>query len=196
MRTKEEISAGIGKILYDLRKEKHLSKAAIADKLFMDERTWGRYESGKASPTAADLIWIFNTMKSDVLQPVLKLIYPDAYNLSEESSIEELRIAAAHYFLHVASDNMVREIDYLFFGGHGSNLEPQMQEFTMINHLPLHCRVVIAQMVLSMWNMAEHRGDLICTDHVMPDVKLFEKAIQRGYDAVVESENAYTTAME
>ena len=82
------------------------------------------------------------------------------------------------------------------FGGHGSNPEPQMQEFTMIDHLPMKDRVTIAQLVNTLWEMAQARGELVCCDHIMPDVDLFRAGILKGTDAAKGGKNAYIIATD
>jgi len=192
----EQLQKGIGQILKDLRIKRGLSKAKMADYLYMDGKTWSRWEEGETAPTVPEFLWIFRQLKEDALRPVLNIVYPSTYNgLNPGSDIDSLRNAAAHYFSHTASEQTVREWDFLVLGHHGSNIEPQMQEFTMINHLPLEYRVAIASMVLTFWRLASERGEIIKNDYVMPDIDLFLEGFENAQKAAFEGLNSYSTGM-
>ncbi|MDY5327189.1 MAG: helix-turn-helix transcriptional regulator [Gemmiger sp.] len=195
MYSKEQLRRKCAEMLKELRLESGLSKAAIAEKLWMDDHTWARYESGQSAPDVPDFVWIYDQMGRDILGDLLRFLYPQCYEgLSPGSDITALREAISHFFLSVASDRTVREWAFLMFGGHGSNPGPQMQEFTMIDHLPMKDRVTIAQLVNTLWEMAQARGELVCCEHIMPDVEMFREGVLKGTDAAKDGKNAYIIA--
>lgn len=187
-----DINQGIAEFFRNLRRERGLSKLKMANLLYMDDKTWDRYEQGKTSPSIGEFIWICEKLNVDALRPVLDILYPDTYkHITPQTDIDQLREAAAHYFMHVASDRTVREWDYITFGQHGSDMTAQMQEFCVIAHLPLEYRVLIARLVKSCWDIAEAKGELINPNNVMPDLDLFSSGIEKGHQAASEGLKSY-----
>ena len=64
----------------------------------------------------------------------------------------------------------------------------------MIDHLPMKDRVTIAQLVNTLWEMAQARGELVCCEHIMPDVEMFREGVLKGTDAAKDGKNAYIIA--
>lgn len=196
MKTKEEINIGISEFLKNARKKRRMSKSKIADLLYIDDKTWARYESGESTPNVGEFARICYELGESPLRSVLDITYSDVYEkLSPNSDVETLRQAAIKYFESIASDHTVQVINYIAFGHHGSNIEPQMQEFCMIDHLPLEYRVLIARMVRSCWDIAESKGEVICKESIMPDIELLDDAIRAGERAVLNGSIGYSTAM-
>ncbi len=194
MKDINEMNKGCAAILKNLRINSGLSVNKMAEVMYVDRRTWQRYEDGKSSPTVPEFLRCFSIIGESAMKSVLDFLYPDAYKgLSEESSTDQLREAAAHYFLNVAPDKVVREWDYIMFSEHGSNMYPQLQEFTMLDHLPLEMRLIVANLIYDLYRIAELKGELIETNHVMPDVEAFREGMEKGENAVIEGLGSYTT---
>lgn len=196
-RTLQEIQKGCAQMLHNLRMKKGLSKSKMAFLVGISDHTWARYESGDSAPTVPEFIYIYSRANADPLRTVLDFIYPDIYKeLSAESNMDDLRKACCHFLEHVASDRMVREWNYLAFGEHGSSNKSQLEMFTMIDHLPMKYRYMIANDVLKYWEIASSHNELIGLDHIMPDVNLFKKGLQKGKEATLKGENAYNTTIK
>lgn len=197
MRNTIDLQKGCGLLLKELRESHNLSVSKMADLMKVDRRTWQKYEDGFISPSVIDFISFFDVLGKDALRPVLDFLYPDIYKgLSASSDITDLRNAAIHYLENIASDRFVRECVYIVMGSHGSNIEPQLQEFTMIDHLPLFYRYAIAEQVLIFWRLATTRNELIAPDHVMPDIDLFMEGLEKGINAIRQGKESYTTSIE
>lgn len=194
MRNRDELRAGCAEMLKDLRLEMGLSKSKMAEKMFMDHHTWTKYETGQSAPSAPDFIWIFSMCHKDALRAVLDYLYPEVFeSLSQNSTVSELRNAASHYFERTASERELRIWEYLCFGDHGSNLQAQLNMLCMIDHLPMTYRVAVAQMIDTMYELAENRGELLHTDQVMPNIEQFRSALEKGRESAhahIESYNA------
>ena len=109
MYSKEQLRKKCAEMLKELRLESGLSKAAIAEKLWMDDHTWARYESGQSAPDVPDFVWIYEQMGRDILGDILRILYPQCYEeLTPGSDITALREAISHFFRTVASDRTVR----------------------------------------------------------------------------------------
>ena len=87
MRSKEEIQAAVAEALRDLRRSTGLSKAKMADSLYIDRATWRRYESGETSPSIADFIFFYALHKKNALQSVLEFVYPSTYKKGRGESL-------------------------------------------------------------------------------------------------------------
>lgn len=197
MKTREDIRSNIAKLLRDLRESTGLSKSQISTILNVDPHTYTKYENGESPISAEDLIWLFAELEKDVLRHVLDMIYPNVYEgLSAQSDIDDLREGINHFMGHVASERFVRSWDYITFGNHGSDVEPQLQEFLMICHLPLAYRYVLAENVWMFWQLAVSKDKLTNTDCTMPNIEMFLNTLETVQKAVVENKDGYTTVME
>lgn len=194
MLTRDELRSGCANLLKDLRTKHNISKSKMAGLIYVDDHTWNNYESGKTAISVFDFVYIFHVLGEDALKNVLDLIYPDIYaDASPESSEEQLRKMAAHYIEHVATGRQIRQLNYSIFGKSGSNFDPRMQEMTMIEHLPLEYRIIIADLVEDLYDMAERKGTLVGTEYAMPDKKLMHEALERAKEAVANGASSYTT---
>lgn len=192
-----ELQQGFASALRELRQRHGLSKAKIADKLYLDERTWAKYESGASAPSAPEFISYFSALGEDVLRSTLDAIYPDIYKgITCTEDTEAMRQAAAHFFLHVATDDMVRDFNYIAFGEHGSNIRPQLAEFVVLDHLPLDYRVAVVKNIVTFYNLAEARGEIVCQDTAPVNIDVLVDAIRSGLEAVGEGRNSYSTLIK
>jgi len=191
MLEQREIEAGLADMLRSLRQKKGYSKERIANELYIDARTWARYERGETSPTAAELIRFYSLLNEDLLRPVLNLIYPNVYG--EITDTAAIRQAAAHYLNNVASDRILKQLEFIAIGGHGSNIAPQMQLFTAICHLPIAYRIAVAELALTLYEVADSRNELVCNGKIMPDIDLLKDGITAAKAAAAEFSDSYTT---
>lgn len=196
-RTLSDIQKGCSDLLKRLREKKGLSKSKMASLVGTSDHTWARYESGESAPTVPEFIYIYSKAEADPLRAVLDFIYPDIYkDLTADSDMDDLRKACCHFLQHVASDRMVREWNYLAFGEHGSSNKSQLEMFTMIDHLPMKYRYMIANDVMKYWEIASSHNELVGTDHIMPDIDLFKQGLHKGKEATLKGENSYNTTIK
>ena len=196
MKTVEEIRADCAEALRQLRIQNGYTKAEMCIAANVDIRTWNKYESGESAPDVAKFLYIFAALGKDAMHTVLHIVYPETYaDLSPEDETQRFRETAAHYILNAASDRTVRELNFLIHGQHGSNIEPQMQEFTMLDHLPMAYRYAIAEMIYTFWRLAESRGELVRTDRIMPDIDVFLAGLTQGQEAANDHRDSYTTGV-
>ena len=192
MRTHEDFAADFAGLMKRLRTEKRLSLRKAADIMNVDYHTFGRYESGESAPTVPDFVRFCADLGIDALPAVLEYVYPTVYGRNATDDINQIREGVAHFFAAIARDHEVREMEYLINGNHGSSLSSQIAMYTMIDHLPMYYRVAVAQLINTLWIIAESRGELLETDKTMPDVELFRKAMHLGTDAVINGREHYS----
>lgn len=195
MRTREELRGGCAILLQNLQKRVELKKGRMAEEAGVDLRTWERYITGQAAPRVDEFISWFDYFEVDALPMVLEYLYPEVYSdLSDQSDTNALRKAAIHYIETIASPHAVRKFDYLVFGGHGSNIEAQSEEWLMLDHLPLTMRLAVASLIDTLYAAAEANGLLVNTDCVMPKMEVFHDGLRKGREAVMDGQNSYTTS--
>lgn len=197
MRTVEELRDASAQMLVDLRSMSKKTKAQMAEAMECDVRTYSAYEAGKSVPDIATFSHLFAELGVSALRPVLDYLYPDTYkDLSPESDIEHQRAALVRWISEIAPERAIHELNFLLFGRHGSNAAAQLNEFMMIDHLPMSCRLIVAELVNSFYNLAAARGELVGTEADMPNVELFREGLQKGREAAIEGRNSYTTLIE
>lgn len=187
-----DINSNIATMLCELRHRHGLSIKKMADLLYIDDHTWSRYETGKTSPTIADLVMIFRALGENPFPYVLNAIYPQTYDFHATNN----RAAVVDFFEHVASDRDIEQMTYLIQTPHGSNPSAQLAMFAMIDHLPLRSRVVIAELVDALWQLADVRGELIGQDVSEPDVETFRRGLRSSIDAVASRKESYIIEKE
>lgn len=193
MRTHDECRAEFARLLKRTRLSHGLSVRRIAEIAHVDDHTWARYESGESAPNVIDFTYLMAAIGDDVLPAILEYFHPDLYGASARADIAGVRNAVCYFFENVATETEAREMDYLINGNHGSSLAAQIAMWSMIDHLPMHYRVAVAELIDAFWRLAESRGELIGTEHIMPDVELFRHALRFGSEAAYKRKGSYST---
>lgn len=193
MRTLDELQQGCAAMLVKYRQLAKLSRARLAALTGIDERRVKRFEEGNDAPRVPEFFAALDAIGVPAFPLLLEYIHPSEYS-NREPGADATRARVAHYVQSVATERLVRQLDYLFVGQHGSNLEPQMQLITLINHLPLAYRVIICKQALAFWELATLRGETINPADVMPDVELLRATLVKAEAAVAKQQQAYNAA--
>lgn len=193
MRTLEELKEGCAEMLVKYRKTAGLSRARLSFLTGIDERKVKRYEDGKDAPSIPEFFAALDAIGQTAFPMLLEYIHPSIYN-KENNGPDEARTRVVHYMQSFATERMVHQLDYFFTGQHGSNLEPQMQLITLINHLPLAYRVLICKQALALWELATIEGRTINPEDVQPDVELLRATLGKAEAAVAKQQQAYNSA--
>lgn len=175
-------------LIKQIRVSNDLSKSEMAAIMGVSDATFYKYESGASSPTVIQFIDLCQDLNLDIFRVIYDLMYPEI----EDGGTEELRRSAAYFVQNQCPDKLLRELHYIINGNHGSNFYPQAQEFTMINHLPMEYRLIIARDIFMLYDLARDKGELLHTDKVMPDEKAFMEGIRKGREAVKAGKNSYS----
>lgn len=157
-------------------------------------KTWNKVERGETELTLSQFASVFLNLGEPALRCMLDIIYPETFaHICKKSGSDAIREAGKKWISEVCTDDQARMLDFVTFGRHGSNINAQLVEFTMIDQLPMHCRLIIAQNVLMMWRIAKVRGELICEDDIEVNIDAYIDALLKGRDAVLTGKNGYTT---
>lgn len=193
MRTKDDLKRSIGDMLHSLRIKHGYSKNHMAEIVGVDKHTWHSWESGATCPSIVDFIAVFNACDEPLTRPLLDMLHPDTYaGITDQSDIQQVRKAVSDFFLNNASDHMVRVCMYLFGGSHGSEIAGQIEQFCALDHLPIEYRFMIGEQIYMYYLMAEHRGELIETDAVMPNVDTWSAALKNCQKAAYGKLRSYS----
>ncbi len=179
-------------MLAELRDRQNLSKAAMARRVGVDDHTWSSWETGATSPSVVDFLNVFEACGESILRPTLELLYPDHYTDGQTNERERL----TSFVNDAATDHHIAILAYMIFGDHGSNFIPQAELICAYNHLPMEQRFIIAELIYTSFLTAQHRGDLINTDSVQPDMPVWISGLKASQRAAYQRLNSYTTITE
>ncbi len=188
---KDDLRFGIASILQSLRLKKGMSKNRMAEYLGINKRTWYAWESGESSPNIVDFINIFTECGESMLRPIFEMLYSGHSGKSVDT-----RETMKKFTDEIATDHQCEIMKFFALGDHGSNFAPQMELFCAYNHLPMEQRFFVAEMVYTSFLIASNRGDLIATDSVMPDMKIWQSGLKASQRAAYQRLNSYTTITE
>lgn len=193
MRTLEDLRQGCAEMLVKYRKTAGLSRARLAFLTGIDERKVKKYEEGQSAPTVPEFFSALDAIGVPAFPTLLEYIHPSVYG-DKKAGTDETRNRVAHYVQSIATERLIHQFDYFFTGQHGSNLEPQMQLMTLINHLQLKDRIIICQLALTLWDLATIEGTTINPEDVQPDIDLLRATLSKAEAAVSAKHKAYNSA--
>lgn len=178
--------------LLNLRKSMGKSKSAMAALVGVSDKTWSSWESGDTEPTASMYADIFRVCGRSMTRDMMEHERPELFSgLTADSPTREMRSALAEYIISMASERMVRAMYYTAFSSTGSDFDCQLQEWCMLDHMPMHIRLGVAQQIDTLYEVCEAAGMLINTGECMPDVEAFRKGLELGRQAAKKGKNRY-----
>lgn len=163
--------------------QKELAKA-----LGKTEHTIHNWESGY-SPSFLDLCAWFRVLEIPAWKYIHCTLYPTE-KLAFFGDDEKRRSELVRY-LSGTSGEELRKMFYLVAGTHGSNWFALLE--MMFEHVcsPLAQRVISARSVLIGYQMEYYNQQLLCLDHMLPDLENLERCIRLGTEAAKNGKSAY-----
>ena len=163
--------------------QKELAKA-----LGKTEHTIHNWESGY-SPPFLDLCAWFRVLEIPAWKYIHCTLYPTE-KLAFFGDDEKRRSELVHYLSGTSSEEL-RKLFYLVAGTHGSNWFALLE--MMFEHVcsPLAQRVISARSVLIGYQMEYYNQQLLCLDHMLPDLENLERCIRLGTEAAKNGKPAY-----
>lgn len=166
------------RILKEIRENNSLSKSDMASFLRVDGRTYQRYESGESAPSISDFLEMASCLGSSVMPIILKNLYPERFeNYSEKSGVEECREMLINYIEQIATPRDVMQLAFLLFAHHGSSVASQLQIFTALDHLPIDQRLLVAKIIINIWEIESARNTISMRDYPLPDIEMLKQTI-------------------
>lgn len=192
MRNQEQWADYFSAAIRDLRASTGLTVSAMAEVFGVDERTYRKYEKGVVSPQVIDFCCVLDKMDAPILRPILNFMHPDIF-AGEPASVEDMRGRLAYYFQHVASDRVTQQVYHNMLGQVADNVAPQLEMVNAMQQLPLLYRVMVVKFLLSVWELAEDRGELVHREQVQPDIQSLKEATSKAEAACKQMKESYKT---
>lgn len=192
MATRDEWARHFADSLRRVRMGQGLSVPAMAEQWGVDERTYRKYERGQVSPQLIDFCYALDRMDAPILRPILNFLHPDIF-AEGDADLNSMRQQLVYYIENVASDRMLRQVYYTLLGQAADNVAPQLEMVSAIQHLPLLDRVITVKFILSLYELAEHRGELVHMDQLPPDIAALKMSADQAEEACKRMKDGYST---
>ena len=151
------------------------------------------WESGYSTPNIIDLVDWFDILGLNPLRSVMEFIHPEIYRgINPSDTTNKIREGLDVWVNNIATDDEIRKLSYFIYGNTGSSWHSQINEVCALNHLPIADRIVIAEIILSLYQLKESQRALINTNHIAPDIDNFKEAINKCKQSVLEGKNEYS----
>lgn len=190
MPTWEQWAARFAELCQEIRAASGNSVATMAEKWEVDERTYRKYERGAGQPGVIDFCYAMGKMDIPILRPILEFLHPDIYD-GDTDDIEQMREQLIFYFVNVAPERVIRQVYYNMLGQASDNIVPQLEMVNAIQQLPLFDRVMVVKFVLSVYEMAAFRGELLPHGKVEPDIQGLKAASDQAEEACRNMKEIY-----
>lgn len=199
MMTSEELRNALAKSLAQSRQKSGLSMNRLAGKVGVSDKTIAAWEWGKSCPNVLQYVQTLNACGvPDIMRVVLEVLYPDIYEgVTSSSGADEQREALSQYISRSATDKTVKQLFFLILGAHGSNFIPQLQELVIHDSLPLESRILLAEMMLTLFEMNSIRNAVDVPDpDLLPNMDLFLDGIAKAKEAVMDGQRNYVAIVQ
>lgn len=171
-------------MLRDLLNYANVSNRKVAVLLGCNERTVRNWLEGISQPDPSTLIKLFRVL--DV--PMMPFIADRSNIKSSEKDKQEI----LYYINNKASAEELETMNFNLNCKHGSSVASQLTLVSMLNHMELRYRLLIAKMVVNLWEIASESNGLQNTSEAMPNVQKVHDAIVKSHNALQNGRNSYT----
>ncbi len=178
------------KLLYTARKEAGRSQEYMSLEMGLARRTVQNWEKGVSTPSISQVMAWFAVLGTAAWPYLLQYVYPEVSGIKGSDETEKIR-RAFMAIIPELPDSAVRQLMYLFYGDHGSS--PRAVLALMNAHLqtPMKDRVTQAGVIIRNYELAKIKNELTGPDHVQPDVKMLNDALEAGRQAVINDKKGY-----
>lgn len=190
MPTWEEWAARFAELCREIREASGDSVATMAEKWEVDERTYRKFERGSGQPGVIDFCYAMGKMDVPIMRPILEFLHPDVF-ADGTDDVEQMREQLMFYFGNVAQDRVVKQVYYNMVGQASDNVAPQLEMVNAIQEMPLFDRVMAVKFVMSLYEMAAYRGELLHNSPVEPDIAALKSASEEAEKACWSLKEAY-----
>lgn len=171
---------GFAQMLCDLFSYAKVTDKQVAIMLAVSEKTVKRWREGISQPSPSDLIKLFRLLNV----PMLPFLIDGQRTQGAE--------AVHDYVDRIATESELKDMTFNLTFRHGSSVSSQLALVSMLNHMTLGFRLMIAKMVLNMWEIASENNGLQYTEEAMPDVEKVRTAVIKSHLALKEGRRSYT----
>lgn len=179
-----ETEEGFAEMLRDLFDYANVTVKDVSRLAGVTERTIKHWLDGESQPSPSTLFRLFRLLNVP-MQPFLR-DRGSAYN------VEDDRQAILHYINNVASAEELRDMRFNVTVKHGSSVACQLAMVSMLNHMKLRYRLMVAKVVLNLWELARMEGGLQYDDDCIPNVDKVMDATIKTHQALKAGRQSYT----
>lgn len=179
-----ETSEGISEIVRDLFRYANVSNRQVAKLMHCDEKTVRNWVEGYSEPKPSTMVRLFRVLSVPMLPFIL--------SRSDGTAVSDDRAVISDYVENYASDSELRDMRFNLTSKHGSSVPSQQALVSMLNHMTLRYRLLVAKLALNLWEIAESEGSLQYQDDSMPDINKVRQAVIKSHNALKDGKNSYT----
>ena len=179
----------IANIHYKGREKAGRSQEFMAFELGVSKKTVQNWEKGVSFPDLMQSREWYRTLGLNPFPYYMEWLSP--YAVSELDSDEKVD-EEFKYICDSLPTDAKRAILHMFQGEHGSEPFAVMQLLLAYLHLPLRFRVTAAAMISDFYELSKELDEIICTEDILPNIKVLDDSIRRARIAVMHKEYGYS----
>lgn len=164
------------------------SQEFMANELGVSKKTVQNWEKGLSSPTFCQSLEWFRVLKLNPFPYYLEFYYNKPNDKPTDKEVEK----EWDELSKIMPTWIKKAILFIFFGRHGSSPASLVQLTLAHIHTPLKSRVVNATIIKHNYEMAMAQNDIICQEHILPDMDMLDIAINEGKKSAINNEYGYT----
>ena len=166
------------------------SQEYMALELGVTRRTIMNWENGISEPSVTQAITWFKLVKKSPIPYLLQISYPELDQISSKDTDAKV-LASLIQIINDLPVEGVRQLMYLFFGNHGSSPRAVLQMINAHLQTPMKDRIAHGQLTATNYEIAKRTKTLTQPDHIQPDLKYLNAAIETAKDAVEKDAKEY-----
>ena len=167
------------------------SQEYMANYIGVARKTIQNWESGVSAPNFVQGTQWFEALGINPLPYFLQYIYPETMAGIKASDSDEKIEAALQQVIADLPIEGKRQLLYLFFGKHGSSPNAALNLLTAHLQVPIKDRIIQATSVIENYEIERDLGNLVCPEHIQPDVDKIRNAINGAKNAVRDNKESY-----
>ena len=159
--------------------------------LGVSKKTIQNWERGVSSPSLFQGMEWFRVLGINPLPYYLAYIFPDEMDEISPSDDDEIIEKAIMALIEQLPIDGKRKLLYLLWGGHGSSPAAVIDLMTAHLHVPMKERMEQAAIIARSYEINEALNEIVCTDHVKPNMNKLWMAINEATSSLKEGKNEY-----
>lgn len=183
----------LSNVLKECRESSGITQKEMANRLGVGERTIQNWESGYSEPLASQLKEWFEALSVQPQPYLIQLLYQDELKLDDEIFTDSNIDTALTALLSSMSMHTKKELLYLFYGSHGSSPECVIHMVTAHLHTPLRNRINVSEQIITNYEIADAKGEIIEPDYIRPNMVMLNEATQRARKSIINNKDSYNT---
>lgn len=181
----------VSKQLRNSRWQADLTQSDMAKKLNVSLRTVHNWESGYSTPLVEQIFEWFEVLKIQPQPYIIQLLHAEHFNKPDTKFNDKDVDDALMALLPDMSIETKRKMLYLFYGSHGSSPESVIDMITAHLHTDLRYRINVAETIITNYEIADAKNEVIEPNHIRPDLVKLKKATSNARDAILKNKKSY-----